>query len=708
MPGQNPYAHSTFVGRERERSALLDALRTRRLVSLTGPGGIGKTRLAREVSAEAAGKFAHGTHWTDLGPVRDAGQLLTEVARAVGLADQSSRPRAEALCAYLARQRCLLVLDSGEQVWDAVRDLAGDLLTACPGLTVLISARRPLELVEEYVWTLGPLPEDGPEAFALFAEGVAAVRPGGLAPGERVVAARICARLEGIPLALELAAARAARLPLDELARRLESRLDTLVAERQADPGTEWHGGIGAEWPEVIGTEWQEGPGAARHEGGPDRHRTLRTTIGWSHELCLPADRLLWARLTVFRGPFDLQAAREVCAGGPLSRGDVTAGLDRLLACSVLRRHGRGWSMLDTLAEYGAQWLERLGTDEHEALAARHAAYYARLVRLADEEWLGPRQITWFRWAREAYGEVNAALTYLTEYRPDEALDVAGRLVFFWACCGRLHEMRARLETALKNPSATGPHRTRALWALGVAYALHGEYAAAEEVSARGAETAERERDREGMLGAAYAGGLTALLTGDPARALARAEAGLDAAPGPDAGSPGRLRCLLVRVFAYTALGERERAREEAERLRARCLALGERWALSYFDYQLALVHLGEGRAQPALRYARAALESKRAIEDSFGTALCLDLLAATLSAAGQAERAARMSGIAESFWATSGHPQRGTPELAPLRERYEALARGAFGDERWELARRAGRRTDAREALYSWLDGPD
>ncbi|WP_245242574.1 AAA family ATPase [Streptomyces sp. NEAU-H3] len=261
MPGQNPYAHSTFVGRERERSALLDALRTRRLVSLTGPGGIGKTRLAREVSAEAAGKFAHGTHWADLGPVRDAGQLLTEVARAVGLADQSSRPRAEALCAYLARQRCLLVLDSGEQVWDAVRDLAGDLLTACPGLTVLISARRPLELVEEYVWTLGPLPEDGPEAFALFAEGGAAVRPGGLAPGERAVAARICARLEGIPLALELAAARAARLPLDELARRLESRLDTLVAERQADPGTEWHGGIGAEWPEVIHTEWQEGPG---------------------------------------------------------------------------------------------------------------------------------------------------------------------------------------------------------------------------------------------------------------------------------------------------------------------------------------------------------------------------------------------------------------------------------------------------------------
>ncbi|MFJ4437693.1 ATP-binding protein [Streptomyces sp. NPDC088923] len=688
MPGQTPYARSTFVGRERERSSLLDALRTRRLVSLTGPGGIGKTRLAREVSAEAAGKFAHGTHWADLGPVRDAEQLLTEVARAVGLADQSPRPRAEALCAYLARQRCLLVLDSGEQVWEAVRDLAGDLLTACPGLTVLLGSRRPLELVEEYVYPLGPLPEDGPEAFALFAEGVAAVRPGGLGPGERAVAARICARLEGIPLALELAAARAARLPLDELAARLESRLDTLVAERHDSPP-------------------DDALSAERPGGAPDRHRTLRTTIGWSHELCLPADRLLWARLTVFRGPFDLQAAREVCAGGPLTRADVTAGLDRLLACSVLRGHGRGWSMLDTLAEYGGQWLERLGTDEHEALAARHAAYFARLVRLADEEWLGPRQITWFRWAREAYGEVSAALTYLTEHRPDEALDVAGRLVFFWACCGRLHEMRSLLVSALKNPSATGPHRTRALWALGVAYALHGEYTAAEEVSARGAETAERERDREGMLGAAYASGLTALLTGEPARALALAEAGLDAAPGPDAGSPGRLRCLLVRVFAYTALGERERARAEAERLRARCLALGERWALSYFDYQLALVHLGEGRAQPALRYARAALESKRAIEDSFGTALCLDLLAATLSAAGQAQRAARMSGIAESFWATTGHPQRGTPELAPVRERYEALARRTLGDERWKLAYRAGRRTDAREALYSWLDGP-
>ncbi|WP_433343605.1 ATP-binding protein [Streptomyces sp. CA-253872] len=606
MPGENPYVQSTFVGRERERSALLDALRVRHLVSLTGPGGIGKTRLAREVAAEAEGTFPQGVRLADLGRVRDTGQLLTEVARAVGLADQSARPRAEALCAYLAPQRCLLVLDSGEQVWDAVRDLVGDLLTTCPGLTVLLSARRPLALAEEYVSTLGPLPQDGPEAFALFAEGVAAVRPAGLAPGERAVAARICARLEGIPLALELAAARAARLPLDELARRLDSRLDTLVAEGH---------------------------------GGPDRHRTLRTTIGWSHELCLPEDRLLWARLTVFRGPFDLQAVREVCAGGPLARADIAAGLDRLLACSVLRRHGRGWSMLGTLAEYGGQWLERLGTDAYEALAARHAAYFARLVRRADEEWLGPRQITWFRWAREAYGEVSAALTYLTEHRPDDALDMAGRLVFFWACCGRLHEMRARLEAALKNPSATGPHRTRALWALGVAYALHGEYGAAAELSARGAGTAERERDREGMLGAAYAGGLTALLTGDPLRALALAQAALDAAPGPDTGSPGRLRCLLVRVFAYTALGERGRARSEAERLRARCLALGERWTLSYFDYQLALVHLGEGRARPALRYARAALESKRAIEDSFGTALCLDVLAATLSAAGQAER---------------------------------------------------------------------
>ncbi|EDY46219.2 ATP-binding protein [Streptomyces sp. SPB074] len=711
MPGLTPYAQSTFVGRERERAALLDALRTRRLLSLTGPGGIGKTRLAREVSAEAGEKFAHGTHWADLGTVRDAGQLLTEVARAVGLADNSSRPRAEALCAYLARQRSLLVLDSGEQVWEAVRDLTGDLLTACPGLTVLVSSRRPLDLVEEYMCTLGPLPEDGPEAFALFAEGVAAVRPGGLAPGERAVAARICARLEGIPLALELAAARAARLPLDELARRLESRLDTLVAEPEPEREPEPEVGAGAEPGASTGAAWGtagEVPGFGRRSGAAARHRTLRTTIGWSHELCAPADRLLWARLTVFRGPFDLQAAREVCAGGPLTRADVTAGLDRLLACSVLRRHGRGWSMLGTLAEYGGQWLERLGTEEHEALAARHAAYFARLVRLADEEWLGPRQITWFRWAREAYGEVSAALAHLAEYRPDEALDTAGRLVFFWACCGRLHEMRAGLEGALKNPSATGPHRTRALWALGVAYALHGEYAAAEEVSARGAETAARERDREGMLGAAYASGLTALLTGDPARALALAEAGLSAAPGPDAGSPGRLRCLLVRVFAHTALGERERARAEAERARARCLALGERWALSYFDYQLALVHLGEGRAQPALRYARAALESKRAIEDSFGTALCLDLFAATLSAAGQAERAARMTGIAESFWATTGHPQRGTPELAPVRARYEAMARRELGDERWELAHRAGRRTDAREALYSWLDGPD
>lgn len=671
MVGTLPEESSSFVGRREERELLAGALATRRLISLTGSGGVGKSRLARAVAREAAGRFPDGVCWTDLGPVGGERLLLSAVCKAVALADQTPRLPAEALCEYLAGKRLLLVLDSGEQVWAALRDLVGDLLTTCPSLTVLVSARRAFDLAEEYVLELGPLAPDGPDALTLFTERATAATGGRLGHEDLAEAGRICRRLEGIPLALELAAAQAAHASLPEISARLASRLDTLEGEPGAEPG---------------------------------RHRTMRTTIGWSHELCRPEDRLLWARLTVFGGTFDLPSARAVGAGGPLSEAAVSEGLERLTAHSVLQRRGGQYWMLDTIRDYGRQWLAGLGEDG--AVAGRHAAHFLRLVRLADAEWLGPRQITWFAWAREAYPDLCAALEHLLRERPDDALDLVGRMVFFWACCGRLHEARAYLELALAQPSTPGPHRTRALWALGVALALHGAYEAASDVSGRGAFAAARDGDTEGILGAAYAGTLTALLLGDAESALRGADEALLAAPGPDFASGSRLRCLLVRVFALTALGKLTEAEEEAVRLRGGCLAIGERWTLSYLDYQITLLHLFQERPAGALRYARAALESKRGIDDSFGTALCLDMLTVALSAAGLAGRSARMAGIASSYWLTAGHPQRGTPELAPVRQEYERRARVALGDEQYERVYRAGRATDARQALRTWLDG--
>ncbi|MEV0848292.1 NB-ARC domain-containing protein [Streptomyces sp. NPDC049954] len=672
MVGELPEESSTFVGREGELKLLVEALSssTRRLVALTGGGGIGKSRLALAAARAVEDRFPDGVRWADLSPVTGDRLLVSAVSKAVGLADQTPRHPVEALCAFLATRRLLLVLDSGEQAWAAGRDLVGDLLTACPGLTVLVASRRCFGLAEEKVLELGPLPADGPDALALFTERAVTCR-GRLAHADLAEAGRICRRLEGIPLALELAAAQTAHATLREISAGLGSRLDT---------------------------------GAAAPDGRPERHRTMATAIGWSHELCRPADRLLWARLTVFGGSFDLPSARAVCTGGPLTETGVSEGLERLTAQSVLHRRGGRYWMLGAVRDYGRRWLTALG--EHQEVAGRHARHFLRLLRLADAEWLGPRQITWFTWSREAYTDLCAALEHLLGERPDEALDLAGRTVFFWTCCGRLHEARAYLELALSQPSTPGPHRTRAMWALGVALALHGEYASARELSERCGFAAAEDGDAEGVLGAAYAGGLTALLAGRPQEALLIVDTALSAAPGPDLASGSRLRCLLVRVFAYTALDRLAEAGAEAQRLRKDCLAIGERWTLSYLDYQLTLIRLSQDRPVEALRYARASLESKRAIEDAFGSALGLDLLTAALSAAGRHEAAARMAGVADSYWRTTGHPQRGTPELAPLRERFEQLARQSLGAPRYEGAFRAGLAADHREALGAWLDG--
>ncbi|MFE1472718.1 ATP-binding protein [Streptomyces cyaneofuscatus] len=735
-----PDETSSFVGRRAELARLETALATRRMTTLIGPGGVGKTRLALRAARAAADRYPDGAWWADLSPLYDDALLLPTVSDAVGLADHTLRMPVEALCEWLSDKRLLLVLDSAEHLRAPCSHLLAELLTTSPGLTVLVTSRQPLGTRGEHAVRIQPLPVDGaPDALQLFEDRLRAGDPrAGLdAPGDRAAAADICRRLEGIPLAIELAAAGIGRHTVAQLATRIGTRFDAPVDAED----------LTASRLDLLADDslW------------PRRHRTLRTTIGWSHELCTPLERLLWARLTLLRTDFDEETAREVCTGGPLTPHEVDRALQGLVAQSVVQRDGTRYRMLDTLREYGRMWLAELG--EERAAADRHAKSFLGLARRAHEGWTGPDQITWYHTVADAHLDLCAALDHLLAHDVAGAQEMAGRVGFFWACCGHLSEARGYAQRALDAGPVEGPHRTRLQWVLGVAALLQGDFATAEKYGALCTAIALYDHDDEGMLGATYLSGLTQLMNGEPAAALEAAERVLrmtetappdggpegrratatdtacdPAASGPGASEPGaceptasesgasestasepggdsaplesahRLRCRLITVFALTALGRLTESGRAAAALRRSCERGGEYWTRSYADYQLALIALLQGRPEASAVHARAMLAGKHRLRDSFGIALGLDILAAAIAAQGAGAQAARVYGTGHAYWRMVGHPQRGTPELGPVRETCELQARAAVGDEAYQRAFERGQADNAEVGLAAAL----
>ncbi|MFC9797365.1 ATP-binding protein [Streptomyces sp. NPDC127584] len=657
LPDENP----GFVGRRTELERISAALAEHRLVTVTGVGGVGKTRLALRAAHRAAGLYPDGAWWTDLAQLDGDRLLVALVADSVDLADHTPGMAATGLCHRLADDRLLLVLDSCEHLAEPCARLVAELLAAAPGLTVLTTSRRPLGVEGEQIVALDPLPPAGADALDLLRG----------AAGEEFTAAgpagEICVRLEGIPLALELAAA--------------QIRIQGAEAVRD-QLGTRFDAPPSARFDLLAHTErvW------------PSRHQTLRAAIGWSHELSAPLERLLWARLSVFRGPFDLASATAVCIGGPLNRATLPEALDGLVRASVVRppdAAGR-LRMLDTIRAYGATWLDRTG--ETAAVADRHAAHFRGLARRGEADWHGARQLRWYRTVDAHHTDLRLALDRLLRTDPDAALDLIGSVAFAWSCRGRLREARDGLEQALLLSEERGRTRARALWALGVTLVLQGEFGPAQDVSeqcAREARFAEHtvHRDRPGdlTLDAAALAGLLALTTGRPMAAHVVVGHVLDAARGGPADSAARLRCHLVHVFALTGLGRLGEARERALALRALCEELDEHWTRTALEYQLSLTGLLEGDPARAAGHARAMLEGTRGLGASLGVALGLDVLATALAAAGEGERAADVSGTGEAYWRSTGQPRRGLPGLRALHEKYTDTARATLGEPAYE-----------------------
>ncbi|MFE4862166.1 ATP-binding protein [Streptomyces sp. NPDC056670] len=673
MAGKIPEETSSFVGRREELLRVERALSAHRLVTLTGTGGVGKTRVALRATARGGPGYRDGVIWAELWPLMGSDLLTATVGQAAGLADHTPRVAADVLCSWLAEREALLVLDSCEHLAADCRRLLGELLRSAPGLTVLATSRQPLEVEGEHVLAIGPLPVDGTggagapgDAVRLLLSRAAEAAPDVDvdSPRERAAAEAICRRLEGIPLALELASGQLRHRRLTDLVEALGSPLTMLSGEPSARP------------------PW---------------HASLRTTIGWSHELCTPAERLLWARLSVLRGPFETRTAQLVCSGGPLNEAGVAEALSGLVAKCVVQRDGDRHRMLDSLNEYGRMWLAELG--ERERLADRHAAYFHEVVRRADERWLGPEQAGEYQRIAQAHPDLCAALDHLLTGPGRDALDLAGRVAFFWSCCGHLHEARHYLERALVEHREPGPVLTRALWALGIVRLLQGEPEPAAQLAAHCARAAEEDEDPEAGLGAAYLLSLTYLMTGRPLVAQSLAESALSSAADDDFASPSRLRCRLITVFTRTALGVYDEAEVLARRLLGACERRDEVWTRSYVEYQLSLIALFQDRPAEAAEHARAMLRGKRRLGDRFGMALGVDLLAAAAAEQGEGEQAARLSGTGQTYWRSVGHPQRGTPELAAVRERTDLRARTAIGDHAYRVARQRGA-SDTRTTL--------
>ncbi|QYC41205.1 Putative HTH-type transcriptional regulator [Nonomuraea coxensis DSM 45129] len=672
--GNLPPELTSLVGRRAELTSIRRECARSRLVTLTGVGGVGKTRLALRAAAELRPDLADGAWFVELAAL-DQGILLPHtIAEALPVADRSTRAMAEVLAEYLAGRRLLLVLDTCEHLADSCAAVVRTLLDAAPGLTVLATSRRPLGLPEEQVLVVEPLPVPEPggggpqDAVLLLAERTAAVVPGfAVTDGNRADVARLCRRLEGLPLAIELAAARLRELSAAELHDLLDDRFT------------------------ALDTVEPPGPGAG---GAPPWHGALRTAIGWSHQLCAPGERLLWARASVFSGSFDDEAAVRVCADERLPAGDVPALLDALVAKSVLTwaptGGGERYRMLDTIREYGALWLRDLGEQDH--VRARHRDFYLALARRGDAAWFGPDQISWNDRTTAEHDNLRAALEHSLAVPGDHvAVELAAALWFFWYPCGFLKEGQQYLERALALDGTPGRVRNRALWVCALTRVVQGDAAGGVDWATRCDEAAGQLGDGEAAVAARAMIMAAAVLRGDLALATALADA-LLAVHRPEEGlTLPALLAWLTLSHVHTAAGRPEEALKTLEEMSAECDRHGERWMRAYADLFRGMAELELGHAGRAQEHARAALGVKHRLHDNLGVALALDVLSRAAAASGQGEHAARLLGMGQRLWREIGQAQLGISAWVAARDAAERQARAAAGEDAYRAAYRAG-----------------
>ena len=684
------WALSSFVGRRDDVAEVRRLLSTSRLVTLTGPGGVGKTRLALEAANAVRRSFPDGMVLVELDQVSDPALVASTVAVSVGLRDQAGHTPLEMLTDYLASRKLLLVLDNSEHVLGATGELADALLQACPELRILTTSREWLGIAGEVIMPVTPLGLPDPDqldgrnllqygAVELFVDRATSVVSGyGLTDNNRLEVAEICRRLDGLPLAIELAAARVRAFSEKEVLARLSDHPHLLSSPRSQ---------------------------------APTRQRTLRACIEWSHGLCSAAEQLLWARLSVFTGSFGLDAAEEVCSGEGLEVAEVAEVLANLIDKSIVARERHAdevrYRMLDTIRAFGRERLDE--TDELPRLRRRHRDAYLRMVERADAEWISPRQVEWFARLDQEHVNIQAAVDYcLTE--PGE-LEPAMRMLaslfhFYWWGRGWAREGRLLLSRALAEPSPPTLVRARALLTDASLALADGEFDVGGQrlVDARAIEATSA--DPGTAATACWIEGSAALYSGDLPAATTAFEEGL-ALLEPGRELTVRLDLLLSYSSAVALLGDAERATWCHEEFLRITEPAGEFFHRAYALWTFGLFVMQQGDLPRAAQVIQQSIQLRRDLHDLTGLGWSMESLAWAESALEHHGRAATLLGAADSLWEIMGRPLRTYQHLYPTHEACVATANEQLGSAGYEAAFAKGASFSVEDAIAFSLGEP-
>jgi predicted ATPase/DNA-binding CsgD family transcriptional regulator len=698
-PSNNlPSELSSFVGREKELAEVERLLEQDRLLTLTGSGGCGKTRLALTAAREVVEGFEDGVWMVELAPLADPSLVPQAVASTLGVREQPDRSPTETLCDFLGSKKVLLVLDNCEHLVETCAELAEALLRSCPDLRVLATSREALGITGEVAWPvpslslpdLRRLPDIDSlpqyEATRLFVERTAAAKPTfALTEQNAPAVAQVCYRLDGIPLAIELAAARTKVLSVEEIADRLTDSFGLLSAGgRTTMP----------------------------------RHKTLHATMDWSHELLSGEERTLFRRLSVFAGGFSLEAAEAVCIGEDVERGEVLGLLSRLIDKSLVVAREEGgetrYRLLETVRQYGREKLAEAG--EEADAGRRHAGFFGGFAVEAERELGGPDQARWLTRLEAEHDNIRAALSFSLGVGGDarSGVRLAAEMWPFWFARGYLSEGRRWLESAV---SLTGPAitlaRAKALNGAGWLAAYQDEYGAAKAHIEEGLALYRELGAKEGIASSLVILGSVAVMgqRDDIPVADLVEEAILLRPELKDRRTVAQLLILEGRVAL--ARGDLERSvalwEETLALYREAKDALGIVMCLT----NIGLLTLAQGNHERSATLLREGLRLAREMDHKTFIQYCLIGLASVAASQTHPVRAARLWGAAEGMSETYGARFSHAGRAAIDYEGRLVIARSQLEEAAWTAAWAEGRAMDSEQAVGYALEqytgpGPD
>ncbi len=696
--GGLPAEVTTFVGRRQEINAIKGLLSDSRCVTLTGAGGVGKTRLALKVAASVRRTYHDQTYFIELAQLREATLLASVVADQLGLRNQSSRPALDVIVDHLRDRELLLVLDNCEHLIDECARLVNVLLHACRGLHVIATSRQSLGIGGESVFAVPPLPVpplpaahfpgEGSarpppldelrhyDSVQLFLDRVRAVMPNYELTSEDTAAlVRLCHHVDGLPLALELAAVAMRTLSLPQLEERLS------------------HGR----------------PLAPRPRGMPERHQALRNLIEWSYRLCTERERLAWERTSVFSGTFDLDTAEHVASNGDLRAADVLDLVDSLVDKSILTREEHQgtvrYRLLDLLREFGQEKL--IASGQLERIRHRLRDWYSGLTERFDAEWLGPDQGSWIERLRRDHANLRVALDFCAT-EPGEArrgLRMVSQIHEYWSVRGFHTEARYWLDRMLPAVPEPVPERLSGL-RLDAWFALmQGE--AADELFREAVTLAERLGERSEAAHLADAPGMVALVRGDLDRAEKRFTDALSLFRAAR-NVRGEVHALFHLGLAVGLKDERERGIALLSESVAKTTEYGDVYWRSWALWGIAEVESLHGDLGRAHEAGQSALRLQKSLDNRFTMAFTLDTLAGIAALRDQHHRAATLFGCAAAVWEAVGTSAANFGLVGTVHDDRVDRARQALGAKAYDQSFERGYALPTGSAIDYGLETPE